>query len=347
MKNDLLRRLLAGLAAGDSLGSTSEFVAQREVPGVYHRMKGQGWPFKQVGGGHAGWNPGDPTDDTEMAFCMVRSFVRRGRFDPQDVAQEFVSWMRNGPIDIGTTTLRTLLACEGKDNYWEGGLHFWRENPRYAANGSLMRNGIVPGMAENLEDAFSFTLKQGMITHYAPLPQICCLAQTYLIWNLLKDKKLQEDWVESFEVEIDEYFQEIRDAEIRDWFDNVGENDAYRRSLEKFRETDWEIEQFDPFSIDYERGIGYCLLTLKIAIWGLHWSLEPRAREPPEGFPPEVFEAEGPARLAWVAMIGHDSDTYAAVAGALIAAAHPELPTGFISGLKALEHFDQLVKRSE
>lgn len=345
MKHDLLRRLLAGLAAGDSLGSTSEFVPQRDVPALYHRLKAKGWPFKQVGGGNAGWKPGDPTDDTEMAFCMIRSFVRQGRFDPRDIAQEFVSWMRNGPVDIGTTTLRTLQACEG-NNYWECGLHFWRERPGYAANGSLMRNGIVPAMAENLEDAFSYTLKHGMITHYAPLPQICCLAQTFLIWELLKDKKLPRDWVESFEAEISGYFQEIRDPEIRDWFSNVGEDDAYQRSLEKFRETGWEMEQFDPFSIDYGRGTGYCLLTLKIAIWGLHWSLEPRAREPPEGYPSEVFEAEGPARLAWVAMIGHDSDTYAAVAGALIAAAHPELPTGFTSGLKALEHFDQLAKGS-
>jgi hypothetical protein len=41
-------------------------------------------------------------------------------------------------------------------------------------------------------------------------------------------------------------------------------------------------------------------------------------------------------------MFGHDADTYAAVAGALIAAAYPCLPTGFTDGLKALEYFDRI-----
>jgi hypothetical protein len=79
---------------------------------------------------------------------------------------------------------------------------------------------------------------------------------------------------------------------------------------------------------------------------GLHWSLSGNTIETPKGFPKEVFEAEGPARLAWVAMCGCDADTYCAVSGSLIVAAHPELPPGMTKGLRALETFDNLTKTS-
>jgi ADP-ribosylglycohydrolase len=344
MKAKLLRRLLAGLAAGDSLGSTSEFVLQRDVPSLYQKESDRGWPFKQVGGGHAALSPGDPTDDTLMALCMVKSFLKEGKFDPCDIALEFVSWMKSGPIDIGTTTFRSLKAIEDGSLYWQGGLEFWKELPNFASNGSLMRNGIVPGMADTLTESFSNTIKHGMITHYAPLPQICCLAHTYLIWNLLHGRGFEEKWMESFESELDEYFLAVDDSDVQKWHAIVSEKGDYRMSLATFRGDDWDMERFDPFRIDYNRGTGYCLMTLRIAIWGLYWSLRPEELKAPDGFPPEVFKAKGPSRLAWVAMCGHDADTYAAVAGPLIAAAYSELPTGFTEGLKALDIFDRLVK---
>ncbi|MFZ2537192.1 ADP-ribosylglycohydrolase family protein [Methanothrix sp.] len=338
----ILRRLLAGLAAGDSLGSTSEFMPQKDVPSIYHRLKGQGWPFRQVGGGVAGWMPGDPTDDTEMALCIIRSFIHEGKFNPQSIAQEFVSWMNSGTTQIGTTTLKTLKICEAGDPYWQRGFRFWQERPDYAANGSLMRNGVIVGMSESLNEAFTFTLKHGMITHYGTLPQICCMAQTYLIWSLLQGRGLPMEWIESFDTCLSEYFRSEDDPEIRAWLFKVSEGGDFKKSLMRFQHANWDMEEFNPFNRNYTRGVGYCLLTLQIAIWGLHWSLKSGEFSPPYGFPQETFEVEGPARLAWVAMIGHDADTYAAVAGALIAAAYPCLPTGFTDGLKALEYFDRI-----
>ena len=88
-----LRVLLTGLHAGDSLGSTSEFVAPRDIPAVMREHEAHGWPHWQVGGGTFGWESGDPTDDTDMALCLVRAHVRHRRtqpesqdaFDPHDV----------------------------------------------------------------------------------------------------------------------------------------------------------------------------------------------------------------------------------------------------------------------
>ena len=60
---DVLNRLLAGLAAGDSLGSTTEFCSRDQVLHAYAEHKADGWPWRQVGGGPFGWLRGEPTDD--------------------------------------------------------------------------------------------------------------------------------------------------------------------------------------------------------------------------------------------------------------------------------------------
>lgn len=339
MRIDWLRRVLTGLAAGDSLGSTSEFKDRSRIPGLYNEVSDKGWPFKQVGGGIFGWQPGDPTDDTEMAMCIVRPFLRSRSFNPNQIAQEFISWMRSGPRDIGITTRRALHICETSGKYWEGGIQIWKENPRSAANGSLMRNGVISPMADRLDDAFSMTLKHGMITHYAPLPQICCLAHSYLIWELLHqtDSPLS-NWISKFKAETESYLTEVDDPDILEWLSNVKGNGSYDKAMSTFENAEWDMDKFNPFTIHFNGADGYCLLTLRIAIWGLHWSWESNKNfETPEGFPPEVFEVMGSHRLAWIAMCGHDSDTYSAVAGALIAAAHRELPAGMIDGLKVLK----------
>ena len=70
----------------------------------------------------------------------------------------------------------------------------------------------------------------------------------------------------------------------------------------------------------------------------------------PAGFPDEPFDVPpgGPAgfhALGWVALIGHDSDTYAATAGPILAAMHGEPPEGMTGGLAAVERLDRLVGR--
>jgi ADP-ribosylglycohydrolase len=339
-----LRQLFAGLAAGDSLGSTSEFVPQREVPVLYEKVKARGWPFRQAGREAISLPAGSPTDDTEMALCMVRSYFEQGGFNAQNIAEKFVSWMRSGPSDIGRTTQKALQICEKSRRFWEGGLAFWKQVPGFAANGSLMRNGIVAGMAGSRREAFTCTLKHGMITHYAPLPQICCLAQTHLIWDLLQGEEFQDGWIEPFASAAQDYLAGPDDPEIEMWLQSVGEPGDWQRSMDLFCREDWDMQSFDPFKHDYTRGSGYCLLTLKIGLWALYWSLRDEAYPAPPGFPEKVFQARGPARLAWVAMCGHDADTYAAVAGPLIAATGMMLPGGFTEELKALAEFDRMAR---
>ena len=57
-----------------------------------------------VDGGH--WNTlgGQPTDDSEMALSLARSILNHGAYDPEAAAQAYGWWYESHPFDIGGTT---------------------------------------------------------------------------------------------------------------------------------------------------------------------------------------------------------------------------------------------------
>ena len=339
-----LRLLLTGLACGDSLGSTSEFTPQQQVPAVYAQHRRTGWPFAQAGGGPFGWPKGAPTDDTDMAMCLVRSFLEKGRFDPADVAERFVGWMRSGPRDIGGTTRRTLGRIASGSPWHEGALADYRSNPDNAANGSLMRNGVVPALADTLEEAFAVTLHHGMTTHYSPLPQACCAAQTYLLWELLAGRwPFEGAWTSECRDRWTAWLDSAGDEATKAWRAECGP--AIAGAWRTLEGAEWDPDRFNPFGMSFGGKAGYCLLTLQIAVWAVQWSRTDEPFAVPRGYPAEPFERGGTGVLGWVALVGNDSDTYGATAGPLVAAAHGGLPAGMIANLSAVAEFNRLLAR--
>lgn len=121
---------LLGVHIGDCLGATWEFAPPNT-----------GEPTRDiVGGGSFGWQPGEPTDDTELTAAVVRAYldadVQAGRIPIERAAADrFVAWMERGPRDIGTTTRGALERVRaGLPLDATGGTH-----EGSAANGSLMR----------------------------------------------------------------------------------------------------------------------------------------------------------------------------------------------------------------
>jgi hypothetical protein len=336
---DQLRLLLTGLAAGDSLGTTAEFIPREDVPRIYARRRDSGWPFRQAGGN--GWDVGEPTDDTDMALCIARSFLDLDRFDGEDVAGRLVHWMRRGPKDIGTATAQALSRIEQGQPWTEAAWQEYRRNPRSAPNGSLIRNGIVPALAGSLDEAFRISLLQGIITHYHPLPVLCCAAQTYLIWGLLQEHStLPWAWIGPFRDRWNGWIDSTPDPVCQEWRGRMGE--ALDAAWSDFRRADFDPDRFSPFRIAFPGRAGYSLLTLQIAVWAAAWSLRGTPLPTPLGFPAEVFQRTGPWVLSWVAMVGHDCDSYGATAGPLVAAIHGAIPEELTANLRALR--DPLVR---
>ena len=51
---------------------------------------------------------GQPTDDSELALCLARSILKAGRYDPEAAADAYAWWHDSEPFDKGTTTQTAL-----------------------------------------------------------------------------------------------------------------------------------------------------------------------------------------------------------------------------------------------
>ena len=61
-----------------------------------------------TGGGPFNLLPGQITDDGEMALCLARSIRQAGTYDPRAALAAYVGWFDSRPFDIGRTTARAL-----------------------------------------------------------------------------------------------------------------------------------------------------------------------------------------------------------------------------------------------
>lgn len=122
---------VVGSAVGDALGAPFEFGAA----GVFStRFPEPGRGGEMCGGG--GWEPGEATDDTQMAVHVGESLLERGGLDLPDVFERFQRWAAADPKDIGLQTEDVLSNGLPWDRAAQA--HF-RTNRRAAGNGALMR----------------------------------------------------------------------------------------------------------------------------------------------------------------------------------------------------------------
>jgi len=342
-----------GLAVGDSLGATSEFQIPWEV-GKNCIEQYPGWPERIVGGGVANWTPGKPTDDSEMGIAIVRAVRQNGgKLLPEKVLEHFERWVRTGPKDIGTTTRTALnIAKRNGSKWWSGGLEVHKRNEKNAANGSLMRNGVIPALyplPEQEIEALDATIVHGIITHYSPICVLTCVVQTLLVRHALQAKDLSnlkaptiDDVKELLDGPWTEYQQKTQNPDAKMWLDKIGSG------LIKVEEKRLIIElkgfeDFDPYHQDYRGTAGYCVLCLRLGLWALHWSFRKDHPKIPEWLPEWIFERHGFDTLMWVVVIGADADTNGASAGPLLAAYHGSIGDNFLQKLllreEIVKHF--------
>lgn len=62
-------------------------------------------------GGHFNTLAGQPTDDSELALMLARSIIKAGGFDTETAAQAYAWWMGSKPFDSGITTRTALLPA--------------------------------------------------------------------------------------------------------------------------------------------------------------------------------------------------------------------------------------------
>ena len=280
--------VLLGQACGDALGVPYEFK---------QTLSADDEP-EMVGGGLGPYAPGEWSDDTQMALCIAQvsatgvDLVSTDALD--DIAEGFLDWQANGASDIGVQTQAVLSATrrltEGSVStrmlHASEALH--AQTGRTAGNGALMRTGVV-GLTQ-LDDphATADAARQiAELTHADPLAGDSCV-----IWALA-----------------------IRRAVLDGTFDGVREGLEY---LPVDRRDQWAVwlDEAEAGPATSFSGNGFTVVALQAA-WSAIANTAVAPDEPGLGSFPCLHLQES---LKNAVRVGNDTDTVAAIAGALLGA---------------------------
>ncbi|PTY03271.1 ADP-ribosyl-[dinitrogen reductase] hydrolase [Opitutaceae bacterium EW11] len=153
-----------GLAIGDALGATVEFMTPLEIRAMHREHR------SIVGGGWLGLRPGQVTDDTQMCLALGGAVLVEQGWRLGGVADAFVAWMRGRPADIGNTCRRGLRR------YMQTGELHGKPAEEDAGNGAAMRNlPVVLATLTDAESLESWSLQQARITHWNELSDAATL----------------------------------------------------------------------------------------------------------------------------------------------------------------------------
>jgi ADP-ribosyl-[dinitrogen reductase] hydrolase len=235
------RGCLLGLAVGDAVGTTLEFMP----PGSFEPIT------DMVGGGPFRLNPGEWTDDTSMALCLAESLILTGGFDPVDQLNRYVRWYREGHLsstgscfDIGNTIRKALLKFEQTNEPFSGDL-----DPRSAGNGSIMRLAPVPlFFAANPAVAVEKAAESSRTTHGALTCVDACRYLGGLIVGAVTCAAKEELLSERYSPLSDNWTENPLCAEI----DEIARGSFKHRKPPKIR------------------GSGYVVKSLEAALWAFY-----------------------------------------------------------------------------
>ncbi len=283
LNRDRARGALLGLAVGDALGTTQEF-SHPEAPAFPELARG---PQRDiVGGGPFDLEPGQVTDDTQMATCLAASLRLRGGFDVVDVATRYVAWGGHA-FDVGGQTSAALSAIQDGVSPQAAGRAVWEASGCTAAgNGSLMRTApIGVFFASDPEGLRRAAREDSAMTHFDERCQGACVAFNAAIATAISAPG---------KIDPIQVWQSAR-AELSH-LDLVDD-------LEHARRDDPGLLGDDLHMYDHQ---GFVRVAFRLAFWEL------------------LHAPSVEAALIDVINRGGDADTNGAIAGALLGAVHGE-----------------------
>lgn len=164
-----------GLAVGDALGATVEFLTPNEIRhqiGLHSEITGGGWLRLRAG---------KVTDDTTMSLALGESIITRGCVDAMAAAEAFDAWMRAKPVDIGNTVRRNLIT------FRKTGKPEADASEHDAGNGAAMR--VLPVALACYGQPEKTTIfanrAQAHVTHHNTLSDAACETLILMVQDFL------------------------------------------------------------------------------------------------------------------------------------------------------------------
>lgn len=277
--HDRIAGVMLGTAVGDALGAGYEFGTARLGPDGPD----------MIGGGLGNFAPGEWTDDTTMAWCVLdvaaqgRGLLSEGSLDA--VARNFRDWYDTDPPDIGNQTRAVLRRGGPKPTsarLHESAVDYAARREHSGGNGSLMRTAPVAlaHLGEPAEIAGAATAVSAL-THADPRAGQACV-----LWSLAIDRAVREQVLD-----------------VRSGLGSLDDDEARRFWASRIDEA----EQGPPSRFSPN---GWVVSALQAA-----WSAIHHTPVPVDDPGRHLAEA-----LATAIRIGDDTDTVAAIAGGLLGA---------------------------
>jgi len=277
--------VLLGQGCGDALGVPYEF----GTPPIGEAV--------MIGGGLGPYQPGEWSDDTQMAVCIARvseTGVDLCSADALDeIALAFEDWLHQGASDIGVQTssvLRSAARLDGREaeRLTRASRDYFERTGRAAGNGALMRTSIV-GLAAITDRTATAQAARAIaeLTHADPLAGDSCVL-----------------WSEAVRVAVNQ-----RRLDVRAGLDLLP---AERRA----QWAGWIAEAEEPDAAPRLRNNGFTVTALQAA-----WHAIATTPVPDDDRDAESFACQHLQHALHAAVrIGGDTDTVAAIAGGLLGA---------------------------
>ncbi|WP_334074217.1 MULTISPECIES: ADP-ribosylglycohydrolase family protein [Paenibacillus] len=173
---------LYGVAVGDALGGTTEFMNAREIRAQY------GYLREIVGGGVWGLAPGEVTDDTMMTLCVAEGILHNPADPEEPIGRLFLEWYHSRPKDIGNIIRHVFEHYEG--SWKEAAFYAHMDLGQSGGNGSLMRCLPVALAYREPAEIERVTVMQSRMTHYDQRCNEACVIYNRIADRLLRGEEL-------------------------------------------------------------------------------------------------------------------------------------------------------------
>ena len=183
---DRYERILGGLfgvACGDALGGTLEFMSKDEIKREY------GYLRDIIGGGCWNLQPGEVTDDTMMTIAVAEGILDNPGNPIEDIGKHFIKWYDSKPKDVGNI-IRIALGQYKRSNDWMKTAYYAHQvtGGKSAGNGSLMRCLPVALYYYDVEKMLEITASQSVLTHYDQKATDACQFYNLLVYQYLNGR---------------------------------------------------------------------------------------------------------------------------------------------------------------
>lgn len=181
---DKIKGALFGVAIGDALGATTEFMSKEEIQIKYGKVT------ELVGGGPWGLEPGQVTDDTEMTLAVIKGIMSNSINPIEEIGKQFLYWIDSNPVDIGII-IGTVLDLYKDDWFQAAEIAHHRLNGNSAGNGSLMRCLPIALAYSNSKKIEELTYQQSKMTHHDELASEACVIYNRIAKRVLHGEDLK------------------------------------------------------------------------------------------------------------------------------------------------------------